>query len=52
MQRRLEPPSVSYDTATSLCRSTASDAQPPPRQVILLPPFITALCFFPCMQNE
>jgi len=30
------PPSESYATATSLCRSTASDVQPPPRQVTFL----------------
>jgi len=43
---------LSYDTATSLRRSTASDAQLPSRQVILLPPFITAFVFPACRTNN
>ena len=33
--------------ATSLCRSTASNAQPPPRQVTFLPPSFSRSFLFP-----
>jgi len=45
------PPSESYATATSLCRSTASDAQPPPRQVTFLL-ILAFISFFPSPHAE
>ena len=43
---------MSHATATSLCRSTASDAQPPPRQVTFLPPSFSRSFLFPSPHAE